>query len=174
MKYAAYAVGAVVVLVLALAATGFCIPRTHVAASRIRVNATPTAVFQLLEDRRGATSWRADLTSVEILPDHDGHPVFRETGSVGPMTLEVVLAEPPRKMITQIADPDLPFGGRWIYEIAPDGDGAVVTITEEGEIKNPVFRTMARFVFGYHGAELQYLRALGKKLGADGPPEKVR
>ncbi len=31
----------------------------------------------------------------------------------------------------------------------PTGSGSRVTITERGEIYNPIFRTLARFVFGY-------------------------
>jgi hypothetical protein len=41
----------------------------------------------------------------------------------------------------------------------------VVTITESGEIYNPVFRFMARFVFGYDSTMAGYLGALSRKFG---------
>ena len=64
----------------------------------------------------------------------------------------------------RIADPDLPFGGTWTYEITPDGGGSRLTITEDGEIYNPLFRFMARFVFGYEGTIASYMSSLEKRL----------
>ena len=40
-----------------------------------------------------------------------------------------------------------------------------VTLTEAGEIYNPIFRFMARFVFGYSGTIEAYLKALHAKFG---------
>jgi hypothetical protein len=40
-----------------------------------------------------------------------------------------------------------------------------VRITENGEVGNPVFRFMARFVFGYTATIDTYLIALGQKFG---------
>jgi hypothetical protein len=38
-------------------------------------------------------------------------------------------------------------------------------ITEHGEIYNPIFRALARFVFGYESTMIAYLDALKKKVG---------
>jgi hypothetical protein len=65
----------------------------------------------------------------------------------------------------RIADPDLPFGGTWTFEITPSDSGSDIVLTENGEIYNPLFRFMARFVFGYEGTIEQYLEDLRKKLG---------
>ena len=64
----------------------------------------------------------------------------------------------------RIADPKLPFGGTWTYEIAPTAGGSTLTITENGEVYNPIFSFMARFVFGYDGTMKTYLANLEKKL----------
>ncbi len=45
-----------------------------------------------------------------------------------------------------------------------------MTVTEEGEIYNPVFRVMSRLVFGYHGMMDSYLRALGARFEEDVTP----
>ena len=37
-------------------------------------------------------------------------------------------------------------------------------ITEDGEIYNPIFRVMARFVFGYEGTIAAYLASLQRHL----------
>lgn len=75
---------------------------------------------------------------------------------------------PPTRLVTRIADRNLPFGGAWTHEITPEPGGCLVKITEAGEIYNPIFRFMARFVFGYNGSIEAYLRALHKKFGETG------
>ena len=39
------------------------------------------------------------------------------------MTYEVVEEDPPPNLIIRIADPHLPFGGAWTYEITPNATG---------------------------------------------------
>jgi hypothetical protein len=68
--------------------------------------------------------------------------------------------------VLQIANPALPFGGTWTYEVRPTPHGSTLTITEDGEIYNPLFRVMARFVFGYEGTMAAYLAAAEARLAA--------
>jgi hypothetical protein len=49
----------------------------------------------------------------------------------------------------------------------------VLTITERGQISNPVFRFMARYVFGYHATMQEYLASLGRKFGEPVDFERV-
>jgi hypothetical protein len=70
----------------------------------------------------------------------------------------------------RIADPDLPFGGTWTYDITPDADGSRLKITEHGEVYNPIFRFMARCVFGHERTMKAYLSALEKKLASESAP----
>jgi hypothetical protein len=44
-------------------------------------------------------------------------------------------------------------------------NGSRVRITERGEVRNVIFRFMARFVFGYTATMETYLKDLGGKLG---------
>ena len=46
------------------------------------------------------------------------------------------------------------------------GAGTVVTITENGEVYNPLFRFMAHYVFGHEGTIETYLRQLSERLAA--------
>ena len=59
----------------------------------------------------------------------------------------------------------------WTYELAPEGSGTRLTITENGEIYNPIFRFVARFVLGYTSTMGSVLRALGTKHGETVAPE---
>ena len=43
------------------------------------------------------------------------------------------------------------------------GSGTRVSITERGEVYNPIFRFLSRFVFGHTGTMETYLRDLARK-----------
>ena len=57
--------------------------------------------------------------------------------------------ERPSLLVARITDVTLPFGGTWTYRIVPAAAGSELTITEDGEVYNPIFRFMSRFVFGH-------------------------
>ena len=83
------------------------------------------------------------------------------------MTYEVVESDPPQNLVTRIAEANLPFGGTWTYDITPAADGAsTLTMTENGEVYNPIFRFMSRYVMGYTATMDRYLQALQKKLSS--------
>ena len=70
-------------------------------------------------------------------------------------------------MGVRIADDTLPFGGTWTYELAPEGAGTRLTITEDGVVRNVVFRFLSRWVFSHTATLEKYLRALGRKFGEE-------
>jgi hypothetical protein len=84
-------------------------------------------------------------------------------------TYAVVEAEAPRRLVTAVVAKNLPYEGTWTYDFAPHGDATTLTITEQGEVTNPFFRFMSRFVFGYEGSIRTYfatLRAAAIAAGA--------
>jgi hypothetical protein len=163
--------GVLFALVLIVVVIGALLPKGHVAARRARFAASPDRVFAMISDVGGTAAWRKDISRVELLPSDDGQVLFREHGAHDAITYRVEAIEPPRRMQVRIADTNLPFGGAWIYELAPreDGTGTTLTITERGEVYNPVFRFMSRFVFSQHATIDTYLRALGTRLGEPEP-----
>ena len=168
MRWVLVVGGGLVILLGGVAIIGLLLPKGHVASRTVRLRQPPEAVWKAITDYEAFPSWRADVKRVERLPDRNGHPVWREIDKRGhALPLEMVEATAPRRLVLRIADPKLPFGGVWTYEIAPADGGSAITITESGEIYNPVFRFLARFVFGYHATMDQYLKSLGKKFGED-------
>lgn len=81
--------------------------------------------------------------------------------------METVEMLPPSRLVGRIADPKLPFGGTWTFEITPTPEGANLRITERGWVSNPMFRLLSRFVFGYTSTIDSYLRSLAKKFGEE-------
>jgi uncharacterized protein YndB with AHSA1/START domain len=152
---------AILVVVLVI---GWRLPVKHSASRQAAIASPPETVWKLITDVDAFPAWRGDVKSIERLPDRDGRKVWAEDGSNGRITLAVERSEPPRLLVLRIADPGLPFGGTWTYQIASAPGGSTLTITEDGEIYNPVFRFMARFVFGYEGTLKGYLAAVQKKV----------
>jgi hypothetical protein len=105
-----------------------------------------------------------------MLPDTMGRARWREVGGGGTIAYEVVEGDPERRLVTRIADPDLAFGGTWTYELAPEDGGTRLSITEHGEIYNPLFRFIARFILGYSATLETYLADLARHLAADPSP----
>jgi hypothetical protein len=62
-----------------------------------------------------------------------------------------------------MSKPDNTVLGTWTYQITPDAQGCHVALTEEGELKNPFFRLMAR-MRGLDANITQTLRDLSKKF----------
>jgi hypothetical protein len=105
---------------------------------------------------------------VEVLADEDGHPRFREVSGDGTITFEVTEAVPNQRVVTRIVDRNLPFGGSWTYELLPASEGGTtLRITEDGEVYNPLFRFVSRYVMGHEATIDRYLRDVGAKLGEE-------
>jgi uncharacterized protein YndB with AHSA1/START domain len=173
VKWAAIIVGALALVVALVAGIGAMLPVGHLASRRVRLKAAPEDVWRSITTIEAFPSWRSEVARVERLPDREGQPVWREHGAHGAITFEQSEAISPRRLVSRIADPDLPFGGTWTYEITPEAGGSAVTITERGEVRNVAFRFMSRFVFGHATTIEGYLRALGKKHGEVVVPEPL-
>lgn len=172
-------------LVLIIAMVGLMLPQDHVAARTVRVRQTPEQVFAIISDVGNMPTWRPGLTRVEILPsDANGRMMFREHGS-DVVTYRVEVSRPPRQRVVRIADENLPYTGAWTFDVAPVAPTpsassmsstpptpfTQITITERGEVHNPFFRFVSRFVLSHHATIDAYLVALGKKVGESVTPE---
>jgi hypothetical protein len=165
MKYVGMALAVVVLLIVIVVGVGFALPARHRATRAARFAASPSALFSSISDVAQYPSWRSDVTRVEIV--NDSTPMrFREVGRNGTILYEVERREPDRLLVTRIADPTLPFGGTWRYELSPASDGTTLRITEDGDVRNPVFRFVSRFILGHTATIDRYLADLGKRFGA--------
>jgi uncharacterized protein YndB with AHSA1/START domain len=164
MRWLVIAGGVLILGVVAALVVGWLLPEQHRATRDATLLASPEAVWSLITDVEAFPSWRPDVKSVVKLPDRMGRTTWVEEGSGGRVTFTVDDSEPPQKLVVRIADRTLPFGGTWTYEIAPAAGGTSLTITEDGAIYNPLFRVMARFIFGYESTMAAYLAAAQKRL----------
>ena len=155
-------VGGIVALVLLLIAIGYALPINHVATREASLAAPPERVFSVLRDVEKFPTWRSDVKSVEMLATTPALR-WRERGD-NDITFEMETVEAPRKIVTRIVDRTLAFGGSWTYELSPQDGGTRLVITENGEVYNPLFRFMSRFVFGHTATIDKFLEDLGRYL----------
>ncbi len=168
-------VGGLLGLVALMAVIGSFLPAGHVCGRTATVAAPPETVWAALVDVEGQPRWRKDLKRVEVLPSDGGKRQFREHGGQGKIRFVVdeeraPAGAAPGRLVTRIADDDLPFGGRWIISVVASPGGTRVTVTEDGVVKNPVFRFLSRTVFSLSATQEAWLRGLGRHLGGDVVP----
>jgi uncharacterized protein YndB with AHSA1/START domain len=165
MKWLGIAIAVVVALVGIMALIGAMMPQNHEASRSAVISVPPDSVWRIITDFTAAPQWRKDLTSVERLPDQQGRPAWREHGRNGDIAYEAVEWVPPSRFQSRISDTKLAFGGSWTFDLVPESAGRAtrVTITERGEVYNPIFRFLSRFVFGYTATLDAYLGALEQR-----------
>jgi uncharacterized protein YndB with AHSA1/START domain len=164
MKWVLIGAAAVAGLIGLVVVIGALLPQSHVATVSRDYAAGPPVIWQTITDVEGFASWRSGLQSAERLPAQDGRLRWREKNKYDGMTIEVTESEPEKRLVTRIADEGLPFGGTWTYEIAPTATGSRLSITERGEVYNPFFRFVSRFVMGHEGTLNKFHEGLTRKL----------
>jgi len=173
MKGVLVLLGMAVALLVLIVVVGYLLPKSHVVHSSAQYSKPPDAVWTAITDYKSFPQWRGDVRSVDELPAKNGNPAWREHGANGDISYEAVEARPPMRLVTRISDQNLPFGGTWEYVVSPaPGGGSSLTITERGEVYNPVFRFVSRFVMGQHITINRYLRSLGRKFGENTTPKE--
>lgn len=155
----------IVVLAGVIALIGSRLPKTHSASRSIVLHQSPRNVYTVIRDFASAPKWRTDVKRIEVEAQPNGKVHFREEGKNGTVNYELAEDIPGQRMVTRILDTDLGYSGKWTYVFASEGEGTRVTITEDGEVSNVVFRFMSRYVFGHTATLDSYLTALGQRFG---------
>lgn len=136
----------VVALIVSLAVAawlvGLLLPVAHVASRTATFAVPPDALYDILADRERYKEWWDDDT---------------------PTT--VVESRRPERLVTRVVE-GLPFGGTWTFEVVAEGNGSRLTITERGEVYNPLFRVMSRYVIGHTATIDRFLAALATRVHA--------
>lgn len=165
MRIALIVAGVLAAIVILVVAIGFALPVSHKAVGEARFRQPPAKVFAAITDVNAFPSWRSSVKTLETLPDSAGKRRFREIGSDGAILFQIERSVPDKQLVTRIADPSLPFGGSWTYDLIPDGDATILRIAEDGEVYNPILRFVSRFVMGHTSTIDRYLQDLARHLG---------
>ncbi len=165
--------GLITGLVVLVFLYGMTLPRQHRASSAITLAAPPDSVWAVVSDLGALLGHWKELELARRLPDRDGKAVWEQVAGGFAMTLIVEEATPPSHLVTRIdAPPDAEFGGRWLYDLVPAGGGTRVRVTEDGWVRNPLFRVILRAT-GEHRTLDGYLEALGARFRERVTPEHL-
>jgi uncharacterized protein YndB with AHSA1/START domain len=168
MRLLVWVLGVVVVTVLVVVGIGYALPVSHRATRAITVAASPDSLFSLVSNSDAFPTWRSRVKRVERVARNDSVVSYREIGDDGDILYAVDESVRPKRLRTRIADSTLPFGGTWTFDISARNDATELRITEDGEVYNPLFRFMSRFVFGHHASIETYLKDADAALGGGG------
>jgi hypothetical protein len=110
------------------------------------------------------------VKTCEVIQEN-GKTFQRETSRHGQtVTYAIEGVRPPYALRRRIATKDLPYGGTWYVALEQEGDSTSETrvqITEDGEVYNPVFRFVSKYIMGETATQDAYLKAMGKAVGED-------
>src|SRR5215475_4949936 len=130
MKIAVYAMLSVFLLILVVVFVGVLLPKKHVVSRKTYLHRSPAEVFSLISDFKSEPSWRRDVQQVVMQAAKADQVAFIEKSKNGSIAIEVRLSNPSQRLVTEIADKSLPFGGVWIFDIAAASEGCTLQITE--------------------------------------------
>jgi hypothetical protein len=166
MKWILLVAGIFALFILVVLILGLLQPVKHSVSRSVHLNQKPETVFAVLDNSADLPNWSSGIAKVERLPDRDGKPAFRYQLKWGGMQMIMTQLEhtPPTRLVTAMSKDGGPVFGNWTYQIDSDAGGCHVALTEDGEIKNPFFRLLAR-MHGLDANITQSLRDLAKKFG---------
>jgi Polyketide cyclase / dehydrase and lipid transport len=154
-----------------VALIGSRLPKAHTASRSLLLPKSPDEVYAVVRNLGAASTWRSDVKSIEVEPRPTGPLHFREVGKNGTINYELAEDVPGQRMVTRILDTDLGYSGKWTYVFAAESGGTRVTITEDGEVSNVLFRFMSHYVFGQTATLDVYLTSLAKRFGEGAAPQ---
>ena len=142
---------------------GTRLPVQHSASATERFDVSVETLWAAATDYRGYPLWRTEVDAVERLPDLEGQVAWEETGGTGEITVLIEESVRPTRFVIRIADEVArrAFGGTWTFTFRAEGNASELTIREDGEIYNPLFRFLAHYVVGHDRAIRRFLDDLG-------------
>lgn len=158
--------GAIVLFFVLAWVVGRGLPKGHVTRASMRVRQRPEAVFDLIADVGAYPAW-SKINKVVRLADSSGRPVWRQHFGRNSVVTVVSRSERPRVYEQTIEDDAKFFSGRWEYEIAAEGEGCRITLTEHGEVHHAIPRFMMRYMVDPAMYLKGQLKAVAKKFGEE-------
>lgn len=169
MTFLKYLVLVLVVAACVVWVIGYRLPQNHSATRERDYAFSADQVFRAIATPAEYPKWRTGVQRVEMLPDSGGIHRYRETAMGSDVIYAIESSVPNSLFVTRIAQAGLAYGGSWTIELTPTGSGTNVRITEDGEVYNPLFRFVSRFIMGHTRSIDRYLEDLDKRLNSGAP-----
>lgn len=165
MYWILFVMGALVSLVVAVIVGGLATPRHHVASRSVTVRAAPETVWPIVRDVGSYAKWRPEVQSTRVEGEE-----WQEFTTSRTIRYGVADEQAPHRFVARILDDDLPFTGEWTWMLETSDGGTRVTLTEHGEVGNPLFRFIGAHLVGYTRTIDAVLNALAIRVGDAAAP----
>lgn len=123
-------------------------PERHTVSIVFNLPRPPAQVWTALTDYVRMPEWWPAVKAVRLETKPDGEVITWNTDKhgrrVGFRTRE---SGAPHRLVREIVGDDPSFGGTWTFDLVDAGNATRVTLTEDGFVKSPVFRGIARVFF---------------------------
>ncbi len=162
---------------LTVTGIGTSIPMDHFALCSAQIAVPSTELIRTVLDDGSSRAWRPELRNVTLLSGEGPTAIWQETNKYGQVltlrTTVEVQHDPMHAGTTLIVrktpfSPRLGFGGIWVFEVPASGRAGAtssVSVSEQSRIYNPLYRSLAKYVFGYTATLQTYLTDLARKYG---------
>jgi len=169
--------GAVVLSVFGLYVFGNSRPEGHEVAGEVELAVPPEAVYALLSDYERRPDWRPRVARIgRIADDGEGRQVWRELDEGDDRFDFKVLEEVSgQRVVLTTASPDqIGYDATWSFSVAPRGSGSVLTVEEQGEVDNPLWRGIFYLRTGPWSTVEQELTMVADALSPGATPRRLR
>jgi uncharacterized protein YndB with AHSA1/START domain len=160
MKILAITVLTIVGIIGIAVFVGYLLPVQHTASRAEKINAPVSNIWSAITSIEKYSEWKPDVKHTE-----KSGAIWKEVNLSGEEVEYEILEEiPEQRLVTKIATKGLPYGGTWTFQLVKEGGVSTLTITENGEVYNPFFRFMSKYVFGHEATLTKYLEALKQRV----------
>jgi uncharacterized protein YndB with AHSA1/START domain len=161
-------VAALLLAALVLYIAGSRMPREHRSVVTASLHASRTAVWTAITDYAAFPSWWPAVKAIRTEKLADGTELTWNKDAHGQeIPFRTSEIRPNEKLVRVIATDNLPFGGRWTFELADAAAGGTqLTVTEDGFIDPPIFRSVATWFIGLDATQKDFVANLEKHLAA--------
>lgn len=128
--------------------------RTSVA---IEIARPPEKVYALMADPNEIPKYWPEVGKIEIIQQSPMR--YRMVSPQGSGTMEVVSADPPRRIVTKSLEHSMGVDGLWDSTIIPTPTGSRIEHKSTMQFHNPLLRTMALFMDA-NAEEMKTLQAI--------------
>jgi len=147
-------------------------PEEHEVLAYVDVPVSVDEAYALLSDLEARPSWRPRVDRIgRIHDDGEGRQVWRELDHGGDrFDLKVMALTPPHEVVFATASPEqIGYDAVWTWHLRATDTGSLVTLTEVGEIDNPLWRGIFYLRSGPEETVLSELQLLSTRFGGGEP-----
>ncbi len=140
---------------------GSLMPVKHQSFVESRLSTTPEQLWKILTNPGEYKNWRRGIKELKVTDDNHWSELNTHGDTIN---YRADWVDPNKKLMTVITNNNLPYGGHWEFAITKQDDGCLLRITENGEVYNPVFRFMSKYIFGHDATLKGYMTDLQAKV----------